>query len=289
MAFRTVIISNPAKLSFKENHLMIIGETTKMVHLSEISVLIIESNLVQITARLINELINFKIKLIFCDERHSPSCELVPYASNYHTTKHIMRQVAWDKYRQQELWTHIIANKIRNQARLLNQKSLSNADKLFGYIAELEFNDTTNREGHSAKVYFNTLFGLGFTRESNTNEAKALDYGYTILLSCFNRAIANMGYINQLGVHHKNEFNAFNLACDLIEPFRILVDKIVFENKNRPFDSDYKRVLVDVLNQEIMFNGKRNYVSNAISQYVSLAIYFLETPQKEYVAYEYGV
>ena len=289
MSFRTVLISQPAKLSFKDNFLLIRGESTNMIHLSEIHTIIIESSMVQITARLMNEMINFKIKLIICDERHNPSAELVPYNASFNSTKKILNQIAWDKYNKDLIWTHIIANKIKNQAKILQKHNCANSEMLFKYIEEIELGDVTNREGHSAKVYFNSLFGKDFVRGGGSSESAALDYGYTILLSAFNRCISNLGYLNQIGIKHKNEFNHYNLACDLIEPFRVLVDDIVFQNKGRLLDVEYKKELVNVLNQEIFYIGKKILVINAIPIFVGKCLKAVEENTMEYVPYEYGV
>lgn len=290
MSFRTVLITKPAKLSFKDNYLLIRGDETNMVHLSEINTILLESQMVQITSRLLNEIINFKIKLIICDERHNPSGELVPYNASFNSTKKIINQTQWQEIVKQTIWTHIIANKIKNQATLLKNYNYPGADKLYTYISELELNDESNREGHAAKVYFNSIFGKDFTRDDNSNNSIALDYGYTVLLSAFNRTVANMGYINQLGIKHKNEYNAFNLACDLIEPFRVLVDEIVLKNPNRLLDREYKDIFINLLNKEIFYNNKHTYLTNAIPVYVGKCIEAIENnnPQ-EYVAYEYGV
>jgi len=290
MSFRIVVISKPAKLSFKDNFLLIRGDENSMVHLSEINTLLIESTMVQISTHLLNELTNFKIKLIICDEKHNPSAELVPYNASFNSSKKIMIQTQWDIFTKKTLWTHIIANKIKNQAIFMRKQNLKNAEKLFGYLEELELDDETNREGHSAKVYFNSIFGKDFSREGSSFESKALDYGYTILLSAFNRAISSLGYLNQLGIKHKNEFNAFNLACDLMEPFRVLVDELVYANKGRMLDKDYKMELIDLLNKDIYYNGKNTYLINAIQVYVHKCMYVLEKNNiGEYVPYEYGI
>lgn len=290
MSFRTVMISSPAKLSFKDNYLYIRGETNSMIHLSEIHTLMIESTMVQITARLLNELLNFKIRLIICDEKHNPSAEMVPYNASFNTTKKIITQIGWSDNKKQTLWTHIIANKIRNQAQMLKKYDCKYWDKLLGYVEELELDDLTNREGHAAKVYFNSLFSKDFSRDGTSAETKALDYGYTVLLSAFNRSVTNLGYINQLGVKHKNEYNAFNLACDLIEPFRVLVDEVVVNNRGRLLDTEYKKEFVNLLNKEINYAGKNTYLMNAIPVYVGRCLKFLENEDfAEYVPYEFGV
>ena len=132
------------------------------------------------------------------------------------------------------------------------------------YIKEIELGDVTNREGHAAKVYFNALFGLDFTRSADNSINAALNYGYGILLSCFNREIIANGYITQLGLFHDNMFNQFNLASDFMEPFRILVDKVV---RQMGPQSDEKIEILRFLNESVVIDGKYNYVSNAIKIY----------------------
>ena len=112
-----------------------------------------------------------------------------------------------------------------------------------------------NREGHAAKVYFNSLFGKGFSRDDMSSVNAALNYGYGILLSNFNKEIVADGYLTQLGIKHINEYNPFNLTCDLMEPFRVLVDEIVYNNIEKTFDKDFKLLLVDVLNKKVMYVG----------------------------------
>ena len=118
------------------------------------------------------------------------------------------------------VWAEIVAEKIRKQALHLQHWKCEEADLLYQYINEIEFGDVTNREGHAAKVYFNALFGMDFTRSAENVTNAALNYGYSLLLSTFNRCVVANGYITQLGLFHDNVFNQFNLACDLMEPFR---------------------------------------------------------------------
>lgn len=112
------------------------------------------------------------------------------------------------------------------QADTLDQYGKSEAKLLRKYIEEIEYGDATNREGHAAKVYFNALFGMDFTRTEENSINAALNYGYGILLSAFNREIVMNGYITQIGLFHNNMFNQFNLGSDLMEPFRsLLIDR----------------------------------------------------------------
>ena len=137
------------------------------------------------------------------------------------------------------------------------------AQLLSSYLNEITWNDGTNREGHAAKVYFNALFGLDFTRTADIPVNAALNYGYSIILSAFTREVVANGYITQLGLFHDNMFNQFNLASDLMEPFRPLVARMQITE----LEQGEKMQIVDILNQEVVIDGKTQYVNNAIKIY----------------------
>ncbi|MFR8120007.1 MAG: type II CRISPR-associated endonuclease Cas1 [Lachnospira sp.] len=152
----------------------------------------------------------------------------------------------------------------------------------------LFFFDQTNREGHAAKVYFNRLFGKNFSREYECDINSALDYGYAILLSVFNREIVLNGYITQLGIKHINEYNQFNLSCDIMEPFRVIVDWYVYNNRERMFNQEYKYDLINLLNLKVELNDKELYLSNAIKLYTSRVFKAIEKKSaKELVLFRY--
>ncbi|MCX4286722.1 MAG: type II CRISPR-associated endonuclease Cas1, partial [Clostridia bacterium] len=166
--------------------------------------------------------------VIFCDEKHNPLFELTPTSLRYDTSGCLRKQIGWKEENKQAIWTEIVRHKIYQQMLVLQERGLNEqSGMLFNYIKELKSDDVTNREGHAAKVYFNAVFGNDFTRKAETDVNAALDYGYSILLSAFNRDVSACGYSANLGIKHKNEFNHFNLSCDLMEPFRPLVDREV--------------------------------------------------------------
>ena len=138
---------------------------------------------------------------------------------------------------------------------------------LRGYLRELQPGDITNREGHAAKVYFNGLFGMDFTRSEDNVTNAALNYGYSLLLSVFNREITANGYLTQLGLFHDNRFNPFNLASDLMEPFRPLVDRRVLNGAFSEFSRDEKMEMVSMLNDEVRIGGRIQRLTNAVKIY----------------------
>ena len=263
-----MVISNSAKLDYKMGYMIVRQSEITKIHMSEIALLLIESTAVSMTASLLAELTKQKVKVIFCDEKRNPSSELVPYYGSHDTSAKVRTQVEWDKTVKLMVWTEIVSEKIRNQMRMLEAVGKgSEAAMLRAYLEEMEPGDVTNREGHAAKVYFNGLFGKDFSRTSDIPFNAALNYGYGILLSAVNREIVSNGYITQLGLFHDNMFNHFNLGSDLMEPFRILVDKKVYEMEPEKLGHEEKMELVNIMNQEVNIDGKRNYVSNAIKIY----------------------
>lgn len=280
MGWRTIVVNKNCKLSYKNDYLIIRSEELKMIHLSEINLIIIENGRVSITSYLINELANKKIKLIICDEKYNPSCEMVPYYGSFNTSKKITNQIKWKQGKKDKAWQQLIKYKIYNQAMLLKNLNIEGYQKLLEYIEQVEIADKTNREGHAAKVYFNLLYGMDFFRSEPNNINICLDYGYSILLSALNREIVSKGYITQIGINHKNEFNQFNLSCDLMEIFRPLVDEIVYNNRELAFDKEYKYKLIDVCNREVYIQGKSQYLTNAIQIFINNVFDFLEKEEE---------
>ena len=267
MSWRTIVVANSAKMDYQLGYLVVRTDKVTKIHLTEISLVIIESTAVSITAALLSELMKKKIKVVFCDEKRNPSSELIPYYGSHDTSAKVREQIKWNQEKKSLIWTEIVAEKIRKQADLLRVFHKKEADQLDTYITELQYGDATNREGHAAKVYFNALFGLDFSRTDENSINAALNYGYGIILSVFNREIVSNGYITQLGLFHDNMFNQFNLGSDLMEPFRPLVDRKVIVMKPEKFETDEKHQILEILQEEVVIGGRTEYVSNAIKLY----------------------
>lgn len=268
MSWRTVVIASSAKLDYQMGYLVVRKDTVTKIHLSEIRLLLIESTAVSLTAALLAELTDKKIKVIFCDAKRNPSSELLPYYGAHDTSLKIRNQIAWSDKIKVQMWTEIVSEKIRKQREvLLLGEKIEEAALLGQYLEEMELGDATNREGHAAKVYFNALFGKDFSRSVDNVTNAALNYGYSILLSAFTREITANGYLTQLGLFHDNMFNPFNLASDLMEPFRPLVDRRVLQLQFSELQHEQKMQLVDILNMEIFVNERKEYVANAIKIY----------------------
>lgn len=289
MSFRTVVISNQSKLSYKNRFLVVKQDNDeKYVHLSEIDTIIVDSIAVSISTYLLKELSDSKINIIFCDEKHNPFGELSSYYSSHNTSKKIQKQINWLKENKDKMWQNIIKNKIINQALMMKKINSNKYELLLSYIEDVLSADKTNREGHAAKVYFNELFGKDFVRNESDNINAALNYGYAILLSTINKEVISNGYLTQIGIHHKNEFNEFNLSCDLMEPFRIVIDNFVYYNQEKELNTEFKLDIVNIFNSRYTYENKKYTLKDIIKLYVKNTLEALDEPDKykEFSIYE---
>lgn len=266
MGFRTVVVSTHSKLELSLNYLVFkTPDEIKRINIDEIQTLIVESTAVAITSSLLAELVRKKIKVVFCNEKKEPFSELVPYYGDSISYKRIKQQICWSNEAKDLVWQKIIIEKIKNQANVLSTISNDYSLILLEFANNVQIGDITNREGHAAKFYFNRIYGENFTRNNNNEINAYLNYGYTIILSQFSKAIVAKGYLTQLGIHHIGETNYFNLACDFMEPVRPFIDKRV---KDLTSDN-FKDKLIEVLSETFLFDGQKQTLSNAISLYVA--------------------
>ncbi len=269
MSWRTVVITNRCKLDYRMGYMVIRGDEIKRVFVDEIAVLVIENPAVSFTGCLMETLIEKKVKVIFCDSKRNPVSELVPHHGSHDSSLKIRRQASWSEDVKNAVWTEIVSEKIRKQAEFLFELKMGREYELLSsYIVQIESGDASNREGHAAKVYFNALFGMEFTRSADTPINAALNYGYSIILSAINREISANGYLTQLGIFHDNMFNHFNLGCDFMEPFRIIVDRYVHRMNPAEFCKEEKHELWCMLNDTVRIDNTNQVLMNAIKIYV---------------------
>lgn len=278
MSWRIVSVSGISKLDYKMGYLVVRNQNgIKRVHLSEISVLILESTAISLTAYLLCELSKNKIDVVFCDEAHCPYGMLAPLYGSHDTSLKYRHQISWSTDVKALVWSEIIRAKIYAQAAVLPTAQVSVRQNLLVLSKQVLPGGPSNREGHAARIYFPALFGPSFSRNSNDNINSALNYGYGILLSAFAREIIAKGYCTQFGLFHDNIFNQFNLASDLMEPFRPFVDEIVCTLILDAFGHDEKVSILQILNRQILIGGQKQYMINAIRFYLKSVFDALET------------
>lgn len=227
MEYRNIFIANPAKLSIQRNQLVIQQEQRFTVPLEDISSILIESRQVTLTTSALSAIAEAGVTAFLCDERHMPSAVVLPTNQYCRQRKLLLAQVTLPKPLQKQLWQQIIKQKIRNQALCLRLLKKQGAETLEALADAVRSGDSDNRESVAAAVYFPALFGEHFSRELDCPQNAALNYGYAILRGCIARNLVVHGLEPCLGLHHCNAQNNFNLADDLIEPYRPLVDLYV--------------------------------------------------------------
>lgn len=273
MGWRTVVVNQHSKLAYKNNALLFkTTEKQEVIHLSEIDILILETTDITLTTMLLKRLVDENILVIFCDDKRLPSAKLMPYFGRHDSSLQLAKQVVWEEEKRQTVWTEIIAQKILNQHLYLREiEHYDKSQSILKLYDGLELFDPTNREGHAARIYFQSLFDNSFSRELQTTVNAALDYGYTLLLSVFAREIVKAGCLTQIGMKHVNQFNDFNLASDLMEPFRPLVDQIVFEHREKEF-IQIKRQLFTLFTNNYVYNFQQMYLTNIVQDYTKKVI-----------------
>lgn len=243
-------------------------DDTAKVHLSEISSIILQTEQVYLSAYLLAELAKSKISLVVSDEKCSPVGQYLPLYGAHNTSKRILEQLEWGEPIKKRVWQRVVREKVRQQARFLEERDYSEAKSVYTIIPEVRSGDTTNREAQAARIYFSALFGSDFNRDVDVPLNAALNYGYAILLSMVNREIVSRGYLTQCGICHRNEYNQFNLACDFMEPFRPAVDRLVVDYLAGDFDADTKRALADLANKGMAYRGGTYRLGSVVSLFV---------------------
>ncbi len=283
MSWRVLYIEKANYLSLYLDNLKIkqgVDEST--IPLSDINSIVIDNNSLTLTVPLINKCMEYKINIILCDIYHLPNSIIFPYSGNYQSPFQLNKQIKWSEKSKKYLWQRIVKQKIYNQRFILkkykSEEKLS-IDKLGIYEKDVVMGDTTNREGHAAKVYFHSLFGSDFVRQADDSINASLNYGYSILRSQICRALIGKGLDAKLGIFHKGMSNEFNLADDLIETFRPIIDEYVYKNvyPNNSFNHDVRLEIVELTTKKVLIKGKKQTIVNAINIMIDGIITFFDT------------
>lgn len=283
MGYKSILITTGARLSVKNEQLIISSDVEHSVPLEDIRTVCIENRSAVITAYTLTALSQNGVCVYLCDEKHLPCAVLQPFGQYFRQKKQLMTQLEQSKPTLKRLWQEIVTVKILNQAKCLEECgcSLSNCEALRAMAGQVRSGDSDNVEARAASLYFRCLFGSGFSRSDENVVNASLNYGYAIVRGYLARKLADYGFEPCLGIHHSNNLNNFNLADDLIEPFRPLVDSFVFQTvnpENEDLTSGDKRELANILNYEMMSGGERHSAANAAERMIhSLQRAFDET------------
>lgn len=283
MGYRQVVIKKSEKIHFKDNQLVITKESNDYkVPLEDINYVLIEDSSTIITSRILAEFGKNAISLIVCDEKFMPTSILFPYNYHYKQLDVFSNQLQLKEEIKKELWNQIVKRKIENSIKVLEMTTKEEMliNKLNKYIDEVTEGDIKNREGLTAKMYFRSLFGSDFIRFYDDAINSALNYGYTIFASAIIRNLSVFGLNTYLGIHHSSKINNFNLAYDLLEPYRSIIDKYVYDNKDNiiyPLSFEFRKNLIDLLNKEVIHKNKKYTVEYSIGLLIKSYIKSFQT------------
>lgn len=288
MAWRTVFISNPAKLKLKQSSVVIeqiTGETS--VPLEDIVAIIIENPQVILTAPILSACADNQVALISVDKTGTPNGIFLSYLPHSRALKIMRQQLEMSIPAKKRLWQTVVKQKLVNQALLLRLHKIEDKATHLELLAKnVKSGDTDNHEAYASQLYFPALFGKNFSRNFSVISNSALNYGYAIVRSAMARSLVGYGFLTAFGIHHKNEQNAFNLADDLMEPYRPVVDALVLKICPENFlvedlDVELKAKLVGVLHQDISsfenekITGKSTVLSLINTTVISFGQYLL--------------
>jgi CRISPR-associated protein Cas1 len=274
------MISRPAKLRREHFSLAIEQEETAFVPFEDIAVIVLNHREINLTHPVLSACAEYGIGLYSTGDNHQPSGVFLPFLSHSRTTRLMRRQLDVARPLAKQAWANIVRRKIENQTACLRLAGRKGIDRMESYARRVRSGDADNLEGQAAAFYFVQLLGYGFHRTEERWANAALDYGYAVLRGAIARGLVAHGMHPTLGIFHDSEQNAFNLADDLIEPFRPLVDLHVAKNPAftegdlSPAD---KAALVALLNADVGMPQGRMSALSAIEYTVeSLARLFEE-------------
>ncbi len=273
MGYRNIKIEGNRKLHIENQQLVIESGTEVKIPLEDINSVLIENQAVTISTYILQKFADLGIALYVCDEKHLPNGVLLPMVRHSRHYKLMKCQIEAGKPLQKRLWQQIIIQKIMNQSLCLEFSKKEGAEELRRMCREVQSGDKTHVEAKAASFYFRKLYGMNFTRGDDHIINAALNYGYAILRGMIARSIVCYGMEPSIGIFHRSELNSFNLADDVIEPFRPIVDlyvalKFDISQTECVLTPEIKRGLYGVVNYEMLIKGEKRILNNCIDSMV---------------------
>ncbi len=290
MIKRTLFFGNPVYLSTKNNQIVIAypsstlavpeGEREKKQEIKtaaieDIGVIVLENQQITITNGLLEKLINNNVALINCDQQHMPIGLLMPLNGHTEQSERFKHQINASVPLKKNLWQQTISAKIINQAGLLKERGIA-CRKMEIWAKEVTSGDALNHESRAAVFYWQKLINIeNFTRgQTGIAPNNLLNYGYAILRAITARAIVSSGMLPTLGIFHRNKYNAYCLADDIMEPYRPYVDLIVChimetEDNFSELTTEIKKQLLNIATIDVVIDGKNSPLMVAMSRTTS--------------------
>jgi len=255
VVWRSVVISQPAKL--KREHFALVVEQAQVARVSfeDIAVIVLNHREITLTHPVLSACAEYGIGLYSTGDNHQPNGVFLPFLQHSRATRMQRLQIALDKPTAKRAWAIIVKSKIRNQAQCMRLLGVSDPERLASYASRVRSGDGDNMEAQASAYYFPQVFGRSFHRSKVVWVNAALNYGYAVMRGACARALVAHGMLPSIGLFHSSEQNAFNLADDLIEPYRPIVDLYVAEQTPPTGSDDLRPVdklgLIALLNVDV--------------------------------------
>ncbi len=270
--FRILEITQPSELHVTSNQLTIeqqIEPKKKQrvsIPLEDLELIICTGSNIRISTMALSVMSENKIAVVIIGKDYLPSSILLPYDANVRNASIAKSQLNMNIEIKNAIWQKIIQKKIENQAKCLTLLGIDGTKDLMQMISQVQSGDPANIEGMAAKLYFQQ-FHPGLVRRNDDPINSVLNYGYAIIRNTIIRDIVCAGFYPAIGIHHEGPFNGFNLADDLIEPLRAMVDIVAHDivSSQTNLSREQRRQLTLVLHNACMINGEKNTISNGIN------------------------
>lgn len=270
MVWRSVVINQPAKLKREHFALVVEQAQSARVPFEDIAVIVLNHREITLTHPVLSACADYGIGLYSTGDNHQPNGVFMPFLQHSRATRMQRLQLGLDKPSTKRAWARIVQAKIGNQARCMELLGRGDAERLHSYVRRVRSGDAGNLEGQASSYFFPQVFGRGFHRSQAGWVNAALDYGYAVMRGACARALVQHGMLPSLGLFHSSEQNAFNLADDLIEPYRPVVDLHVAQQPVKPEDAELqpadKVALIGLLNVDVAMPRGRMSVLASIEQ-----------------------
>lgn len=291
MGWRTIYIQDASKLSLNLDNLEVKNNGTKyFIALEEIDNIVVEDYKTVITARLLSKLCEVGISVVFTTPNKMPVGSLHALTCNSRTSKYTKEQLKLSIKNGKLFWSEIVTTKISSQGDVLERLG-KNSEIIRRYETEVLPGDKANREGLAARAYFREMFGRDFIRFEDDIINYSLNYIYQIMRSKIAQSIVAKGFHPSFGLFHRNEYNYFNLADDLIEPYRPLCDyyiyKLLEDGKTKFLTPEYKEKIYGIYYMKIELGGKKMKLIDSIDVYMHSIFGVYSTLKFEDIKYPY--
>jgi CRISPR-associated protein Cas1 len=274
MIKKSILLEKKSKVTCKNLQLQIKTEfRDASIPIEDIGFIVIDHPEVYISMPALNLLVENNTAVIICNTSHLPN-GLFLNLNSHHIQQELFRyQIEASLPLKKQLWQQTIIEKINNQGKLL--RTITKKDNSFEFLASKVLSgDTSNMEGVAANFYWKSFFDIDFKRERFGNYPNNfLNYGYAILRAASARALSGSGLLNTLGIHHKNKYNAFALADDIMEPFRPLIDETVYfimqHYDDQELTTEIKSELLQILTRTVYFKDEKSPLMVALQKTTS--------------------